>query len=340
MSVILFGRQRKPSPRAVVSNADDLRKTGAKHANSAQDLLLRLDWQVLRRLDGVLHGDYRSLMRGFGLDLADLREYQAEDDVRFIDWNVTARMNTPYVRQFQEDRDVCAWFLMDLSASMRFGHPAKKSDQALNFAGTMARILTRHGNPVASLIYTQTRQADIDLVTPPQRGRLQVLQMLEQAQLCCEHSASPETDKGKTLDTGLTNLERLIEAGRQRIRRRSMVFVLSDFISDSAWAKALSLLAQRHEVVAVRISDPLERRLPDMGGLYVQDAETGEQLWLDTSDAQLRKRFEDASQQRDASLAERFARAGVDVLELSTDRDLALSLIEFAQQRRMRKRRA
>jgi len=114
-----------------------------------QALLRRLEWTVLKRLDGLVHGDYRSLFRGYGLDLADLREYQFNDDVRHIDWNVTARMQTPYVREFQEDREVNAWFLVDLSASVGFGSGATgKRDIATDFVAIMARLLSRHGNSV------------------------------------------------------------------------------------------------------------------------------------------------------------------------------------------------
>src|SRR5207302_11104700 len=123
-------------------------------ASTAEAILRRLEWTVIRRLDGLLHGDYQTLFRGFGLDLADLREYQYHDDVRYIDWNVTARLSTPYVREYHEDREVTAWFLLDLSPSVDFGsEQVKKQSVSIDFFTVIARLLTRHGNRVGAMFY-------------------------------------------------------------------------------------------------------------------------------------------------------------------------------------------
>src|SRR3990167_4710617 len=144
----------------------------SKSAQTAEAVLRRLDWTVLRRLDGTLHGDYRTLFRGFGLDLADLREYQYHDDVRYIDWNVTARLDTPYVREYNEEREVTAWFLLDLSPSVDFGSSqAKKRTVSAEFVTVLARILTRHGNRVGAMFYG----GNVDMVIPARGGRRQVL---------------------------------------------------------------------------------------------------------------------------------------------------------------------
>src|SRR6476660_3181752 len=122
--------------------------------STPERVLLRLDWKVIRRLDGLLQGDYRTLFYGFGIDFADLREYQPEDDIRYIDWNVTARMDTPYVRQYSEDRDITAWFLLDLSPSVDFGTvESLKRTVLIDFVTTFARLLTRHGNRVGAIFY-------------------------------------------------------------------------------------------------------------------------------------------------------------------------------------------
>src|SRR5215475_9176598 len=138
-------------------------------------ILQRLDWEVIRRLDGLLQGDYRTLFYGYGIDFADLREYQPEDDVRYIDWNVTARMDSPYVRQYVEDREITAWFLLDLSPSMDFGamHSLKRSI-LIDFVTTIARLLTRHGNRVGAILYTGQERRTI----PARGGRLQVLRLV------------------------------------------------------------------------------------------------------------------------------------------------------------------
>ena len=144
----------------------------APSAGGAERTLRRLEWTVIRRLDGLLQGNYRTLMRGTGLDLADLREYQHHDDVRHIDWNVTARLQVPHVRVFTEDREMAAWFVLDLSPSIDFGSGRQaKREVSIGFVGVMARLLTRHGNRVGALIYG----TGLDAVVPPRNGRLHVL---------------------------------------------------------------------------------------------------------------------------------------------------------------------
>src|SRR5712664_3542403 len=147
-------------------------------AQTPERVLQRLDWEVIRRLDGLLQGDYRSLFYGYGVDFADLREYQPEDDVRYIDWNVTARMNTPYVRQYVEDREITAWFLLDLSPSVDFGTAAagrEKRTVLIDFVTTLARLLTRRGNRVGAMVYG----SDVAHLTPAGSGRIQVLRLVE-----------------------------------------------------------------------------------------------------------------------------------------------------------------
>src|SRR5207244_3918279 len=147
---------------------DSSGKIVALRARSPETVLRRLEWTVLRRLDGLLHGDYRTLFRGFGLDLADLREYQYGDDVRHIDWNVTARLQTPYVREYHEDREITAWFLLDLSRSVDFGsREVKKRELSADFVALLARLLTRHGNRVGAILYG----LEVDNVIAPRSGR-------------------------------------------------------------------------------------------------------------------------------------------------------------------------
>jgi uncharacterized protein (DUF58 family) len=295
-------------------------------SESTQDpekTLLRLEWTVIRRLDGLLHGDYRTLLRGFGLDLADLREYQYHDDVRYIDWNVTARLQTPYVREYNEDRDVTAWFLLDLSPSVNFGsRTVKKTSLATEFVTVLARLLTRHGNPVGALLYGDS----VDTVIPARSGRRHVLHILHTM------LSRPELTQ-----SGATNLQDLLQNALRVMRRRSLVFVVSDFLSTPGWAEPLGHLARRHEIVAVRLYDPLELELPDLGLVVVQDAETGEQLWVDTHDRGFRKRFTAAAQLRETELRSAFRQAGVDALELSTDESLVDAILRFADLRKRRR---
>src|SRR2546423_8093036 len=179
----------------------------------AERLLQRLDWQVIRRLDGLLQGDHRALFYGPGTDFADLREYQAQDDVRYIDWNVTARLDVPHVRQYIDDRELTAWMLVDRSSSMRFGHVGRTREVVLvELAATLVRLLTRDGNRVGAVLYDNA----VERVVEPRGGRRQVLRLTREL-------LRPPTDAGTA-----TRLDGLFRAAFHTIRRRSLMFVLSD----------------------------------------------------------------------------------------------------------------
>ena len=249
----------------------------ATSTSTPERILQRLDWQVIRRLDGLLQGDYRSLFRGNGVDFADLREYQYGDDIRYIDWSVTARMDTPYVREYLEDREITAWFLLDLSPSVDFGTGETerlKRSVLIDFVTTLARLLTRHGNRVGAVFYGSR----VERTIPARGGRIQVLRLINDLLSQPRLEAAPFTD-----------LTPLLEAGQHSIKGRSLVFVISDFISAPGWERSLNLLTQRHEVLAVRLFDRREVELPDVGPLIMEDAETGEQLYVDTHDKAFRR---------------------------------------------------
>ncbi|WP_332813447.1 DUF58 domain-containing protein [Ramlibacter sp.] len=321
------GRRQRPGEAGSAAAPRGHVEAAAPHGGPSADAVLRrLEWTVIRRLDGLLQGDYRTLLRGAGLDLADLREYQHHDDVRHIDWNVTARTDTPHVRVFTEDREMAAWFLLDLSPSVDFGSgEQRKRNVSAEFVAVLARLLTRHGNRVGALLYG----SGVDTVIPTRGGRRHVLNLLHTLQ------ARPA---GR--ESGPTRLRDLLDSAAGVVQRRSTLFVVSDFISEPGWERPLGLLAQRHEVVAVRVMDPLELQLPDLGLLTLRDAETGEQLLVDTHDPGFRKRFASVAAQREAELREALGRAGVDALELSTDADLVDAVIRFTEMRKRRIRLA
>lgn len=301
-----------------------------RELSSCEAFLKKLEWTVLRRLDGSLHGDWRSLWRGVGLDLADLREYQSLDDVRHIDWNVTARTGTPYVRLFHEDRDLTAWFLVDCSASQYFGGQGRtKSAAAAEFVGLMSLLLSRQGNRVGGIFYS----TQVDHVLAPRTGRSQVLQLLRVMQQMPSDRPLPRHIAADTLKT---NMEAFLQTACSYIKRRSIVFVVSDFISESGWEVPLGRLCLRHDVCAVRLFDPLEVSLPNLGMVWLQDAESGEQLLVDTSDAGFRQRFADVAHQREQELRAVLARAGVDTLELNTDEPLVDAILRLVHLRRRR----
>ena len=292
-------------------------------AATPERILQRLDWQVIRRLDGQLQGDYRSLFYGYGVDFADLREYQPQDDIRYIDWNVTARMDTPYIRQYTEDREISAWFLLDLSPSVDFGTMGnQKRTMLIDFVATMSRVLTKHGNRIGAMFYG----SKIEHTIPARGGRMQVLRLVNDLLKYPRLPRAPFTD-----------LTPLLRGGLNAIKKRSLVFVISDFICEPGWERPLKLLNQRHEVLVVRLWDKNEVELPDVGTVIIEDAETGEQLYVDTHDKGFRRRFQEAALRREADLTEAFKRSGVDALSLSTGEDLVRAIVRFAKMRQQRR---
>jgi uncharacterized protein (DUF58 family) len=288
-------------------------------------LLRRLEWQVVRRLDGRLQGAYRTVFRGTGIDFDSVREYTAEDDVRHIDWNVTARLDEPYVRQYTEDRDLTAWLVLDRSASMRFGAAEHDKGSVLtNLSVCLARLFTHGGNRVGAILYDNRFQR----VIPPRGSRRHVLHLT--------HELSRPAD-GRP-DGRTTDLAAMLRLAASTIRRRSLVFVISDFIGDLDWEPALTRLAYRHEVVAIRVVDPMELDLPDLGLVLVEDAETGEQLLADTSDPLFRRRLRAEVEAREFAVSSAMRRSGVTAHRIGTDEDLVEALVDMVQRSKRRGR--
>jgi uncharacterized protein (DUF58 family) len=297
---------------------------GAGAGLRPERLLRQLEWRVIRRLDGRLQGDYRTLFRGTGVDFTDLREYEPGDDLRHIDWNVTARMDTLYVREYVEDREVTAWLLLDRSASMGFGPVDRQKSLVLaEIATTIAHILTRGGNRVGAALF----DGDISTI-PPGQGRNQVLRISHA--LLRPPTGSPSKDT--------TDLSRLLTAALGLARRRSGLVIVSDFISKPGWEKPLALLARRHDVVALQVVDPRESELPPVGMVYVEDAETGEQIFVDTDDPVFRERLAAGARERQQALVAAARRSGTEIHQVATDDDLVRALTRVSELRRRRRR--
>ena len=287
-------------------------------------LLRRLEWRVVRRLDGRLQGAYRTVFRGTGIDVAGLRGYTPEDDVRHIDWNVPARLDEPHVRQYTEDRDLTTWLVLDQSASMRFGADAQGKDSALTeLAVCLARLFTQGGNRVGAILFDHRRQR----VIPARGGRPHVLRLA--------HELTRSAPVGP--DGTVTDVAAMLNLAATTIRRRSLVFVLSDFIGAVDWEPALTRLTHRNEVVALRIVDPVELELPDLGLVLLEDAETGEQFLADTSDPLFRQRLRAEVAAREAAVTTSMRRAGVVAHRIRTDEDLTQALVSMVEQSRRRR---
>jgi uncharacterized protein (DUF58 family) len=291
-------------------------------ALTPERVLRRLEWRVLRRLDGQLQGDYRTVFRGTGVDVRDLREYQFGDDMRHIDWNVTARTDTLHVREYLEDRDVTVWLVLDASASMDFGPVERRKHVVLTeIAAAVAQLLSRGGNRVGALLFDTGVRETI----PPGTGRNQVLRILSRL-------LRPGEDR-----PGATDLAGALRAALGILRRRSLVVVVSDFLSEPGWQRPLGLLARRNDVVAIQVVDRREFELPAAGMIYVEDAETGEVIFVDTDDPGFQQRLRAGADERQAALAADLRSAGLDLFTVSTDEDLVRALFRIVELRRRRR---
>jgi len=236
---------------------------------------------------------------------------------------VTARMNSLHVRQYLEDREITSWFLVDQSPSMGFGPVERPKEKVLiDLVATLARLLTRKGNRVGAILFNN----QIERIIPPRSGRIQVLRLILDLLRETEAPAQKTTD-----------LNVLLNAGLNTFHRRSLVFVISDFISEPGWEKPLSLLNRRHEMIGIRLWDPRELELPNAGLIIVEDSETGEQLQVDTSNPQFRRRFFETAKRRETTLKENLTRAGVDLYGISTEEDLVPAIVRMAALRKKRR---
>jgi uncharacterized protein (DUF58 family) len=355
----------------------------------AERLLRRLDFRVIKPLDGLRQGDHRNRAYGSGLDLAELREYQPGDDVRALDWNVTARLGTAYVRRYHEERDITAWLVLDLSPSTDFGSAEQtKRERLIDVAGTLARLLTSRGDRVGALVYTgvarRATRGPIASLVPAGGGRQHVLRLLRHVLGAAHQASAPgasATPRAEEPPPG-TDLAGLLEHTFRTATQRSLIILLSDFLDTAElaglvrgeppwpapgtdgvgyrpgdrrgpvggvprwpvpearryrpvpWTRALATLAQRHEVVAVWIRDPREEALPDTGVVTFEDAESGEQLVVDTSQPSLRAAYARLATERAQALAALCARHGVALWPVSTDEPLVSALVRFLERRR------
>lgn len=354
-----FGRKKAEAERAPLTAPGE-----------AERLLKRLDFTVIRRLDGFRQGEHRNRAYGFGLDLAELREYQPGDDVRALDWNVTARMDRPFVKSYHEDREVTAWLVLDLTASTDFGSGTHtKREVLIDAAGTLARLLTADGDKVGALLYTGSQQtlrrrqrvrnvwggmAEPEKlpaeVVRAGSGRLHVLHLLQRTMAAVGRVPAAGTYRPPQDEWGrerppVSDLAALLEQAFRTARGKSLVLIMSDFLAQDgtdetsahrgpAWMKGFASLARRHEVVGVWLRDPREVELPRVGVVTLQDAESGEQVVVDTSQPSLRAAYEAQAEERRRTMERLFALHGAALWSLSTHDAFVPALVTFLEQRR------
>jgi uncharacterized protein (DUF58 family) len=290
-------------------------------APAPDEVLRRLELTITRKLDGLLQGDYRGLVPGHGSDLGETRLYQPGDDTRRIDWNVTARMQTPYIRETIADRELETWMLIDQSASLDFGTAnCEKRDLVLNAAAAIGFLAARNGNRLGAMLL---RPGSPPVVVPARTGRTHLQAVLHRI------ITAPRID-----GAGPTDLATSIERLGSTMRRRGLAVVVSDWLDPTPWQMPLRRLGVRHNVVAVEVVDPRELALADVGVLELVDPETGRVYEVQTSDAKLRERYAIAAQQQRDTIAAGLRGGSASHLVLRTDSDWLLDLVRFVVSRR------
>ena len=265
----------------------------------------------------IFAGEYHSACKGRGMTFSEVREYQYGDDIRNIDWNVTARHNRPYVKVFEEERELTVMLMIDVSASRNFGTVSKlKKNQITEIAAVIAFSAIQNNDKIGVIFFSDK----IEKFIPPKKGRTHILHINREL-----IDFYPEDKQ--------TNIEQALQYVTSSIKKRCTCFVISDFIDEHNFAHALAIANRKHDVVALRVYDPRENVLPPVGMMYLRDAETGEQMWVDTSDKKLREEYEKYNFIREKELEATFKRSGVDVANIRSDEDYVRALITLFKKR-------
>ena len=265
----------------------------------------------------IFAGEYHSAFKGRGMTFSEVREYQYGDDIRNIDWNVTARHNRPYVKIFEEERELTVMLMIDVSASRNFGTISKlKKNQITEIAAVLAFSAIQNNDKIGVIFFSDK----IEKFIPPKKGRTHILHIIRE--LIDFYPEDKQTD-----------IEQALEYMTNSIKKRCTCFVISDFIDEHDFAHALAIANRKHDVVALRVYDLRENLLPPVGMMYLRDAETGEQMWVDTSDKKLREAYEKYAFVREKELDAIFKRSGVDVANIRSDEDYVRALITLFKKR-------
>lgn len=286
---------------------------------SQSDLLKKvrqIDIVSRKVVDELLGGEYKSVFKGRGMEFDEVREYMPGDEVRTIDWNVTARTGKPFVKRFIEEREQALFFLVDMSASGALGSAEKtKNETAAELCGLLAFSAIKNNDKVGLIIFTD----EIELFVPPDKGQLHVLHIIREIL-----SFEPK-GKGTCISCALDYLGKMV-------KKKCVTFLISDF-QDSEYDRSLKLAAIHYDLIAITITDPRELELPNAGLVALADAETGEQVLVDTASATARKKFHTAARARHLETRDSLARLNIDQIDVRTDRDYVRDLIRFFQTR-------
>ncbi len=270
-------------------------------------------------INDVLAGEYGSVFRGRGMEFDEVREYMPGDEIRSIDWNVTARTGTPFVKRYVEERELTVIFLVDLSASGTFGSVDKlKNEVAAEFCSLLAFTAVKNNDKVGLIVFTD----QVEMFIPPKKGTQHVLRVIRELL-----DFTPRKAK--------TDIVGALDYLGKVTKKRAVVFLVSDFQAEG-FEKSMRVIGKRHDLVAVTVVDPREIRLPNVGLLELEDAETGEIVVIDTSSSDVRKRYERLGREQSERFRELFASIGVDQIEIQTDKDYIPNLVKFFRSRERR----
>ncbi|ODS33923.1 MAG: hypothetical protein SCARUB_00896 [Candidatus Scalindua rubra] len=279
-----------------------------------------LEIYTSKAVNDCLAGEYHSVFKGQGIEFDEVREYQVGDEVRSIDWNVTARMGHPYVKRFVEERELTVMFLVDLSASGAFGSTEKlKNEVAAELCALLSFSAIKNNDKAGLIVFTDK----IEMFIPPEKGTAHVLRLIRELLNFQPRKAQ-------------TNISLGIEYLGRVINKRSVVFLVSDFI-EQGYEKQLNILGKRHDVIAVSIIDPREIKLPNVGLIELEDAETGESITIDTSSSRVRNNYEKLGEVQQKKLKELFQSLNIDQVEIFTNKDFVRELVKFFKTRERRK---
>lgn len=280
----------------------------------------KLDISIKYLVDKLIAGNYHSLYKGQGIEFSELREYKSGDDVRSIDWNVTARYNQPYVKEFVEERSLEVYFILDMSGSEDFGNKVSKKRKALEIAASLIFAAQRNNDNIGIFLFTEK----IEMFIPARRGKKHVFKILRSI-----ISFQPKSR--------ITNLRTTLAQVSRILKKRSMLFIISDFFDTAEYLKALKILGAKHDVVLIRVLDFREQEIPQIGFIELEDKETGEQLLIDTSNQLFQKNYGDIVSKNQLEFITTVAKLNVDCLNFLSEEHYELPLRKFFKKRIRRK---
>ena len=279
----------------------------------------KLEISTKQLVDGLITGNYHSIFKGQGIEFSEIREYRPGDDIRSIDWKVTARYNHPYIKEFIEERDLQAYFILDMSGSGSFGNNVTKKRKSLEVAASLMFAALRNNDKIGVFLFTDT----VEKFIPARKGKKHVLQALSSI-----ISFEPKSNT--------TNLESSLIQISKILKRRSILFIISDFFDSSNYFHPLKILRQRHDIVALKISDLREQQIPDIGLIELEDEETGEQILVNTSDPSFQKNFSQLVSKNEFELISNLRKLRVDFIKILSDEEYVIPLKKFFKKRTRR----